>query len=213
MSPPQVPTMKLFKNLFKAEPQPTLPANTVVVVSGLPRSGTSMMMKMLEAGGLAVLSDGLREADTDNPKGYYEFERVKQLDKGDGEWMADAVGKVVKVIAALLEHLPPGFDYQVLFMNRHLEEVLASQGRMLEHRGEDSNISDEKLGELLQKHVNKTKSWVSAQPNFTLIDVDYNQMLIDPAPYVREVNQFLNGVLNEAAMARVVDPSLYRNRS
>ena len=171
-----------------------------------------MMMKMLEAGGLEAVSDGVREADSDNPKGYYEFERVKQMDKGDTEWVEQAQGQVVKVISALLEHLPPGYTYQVLFMNRQMDEVLASQRKMLERRGEESQISDEKLAELLAKHVHKTKAWLAAQPNFSVLDVDYNAMLADRSPFVPEINRFLGGILDETAMIAVVDPKLYRNR-
>ncbi len=172
-----------------------------------------MMMKMLEAGGLEVVVDGIREADKDNPKGYYEFERVKQLDKGDTEWVEEAQGKVVKVISALLEHLPPEYEYRVLFMNRNLDEILASQRKMLEHRGESSNISDEKLAELLAKHVAKTKAWLVVQPNFSLLDIDYNAMLTNPGPFVPQVNHFLGDGLDEEAMTAVVEPNLYRNRS
>jgi len=205
--------MKLVKNLFQPKSPPANQPPPVVVVSGLPRSGTSMMMKMLEAGGLKVVDDGIREADSDNPKGYYEFERVKQLDKGDTEWVEDAQGKVVKVISALLAHLPQGYEYRVLFMNRQMDEVLASQQKMLERRGEESQISDAKLAELLGRHVLKTKSWLAAQPNFSMLDLDYNAMLADPAPFTIEINHFLGGILDEQAMTAVVDPNLYRNRS
>ncbi len=204
--------MNFFRDLFGHQPS-KLPPHTVVIVSGLPRSGTSMMMKMLEAGGLPLLSDGLRTADTDNPEGYYEFERVKQLDKGDVAWLAEAEGKVVKVISALLEHLPSGYQYRVVFMNRRMEEVLASQRKMLAHRGEPSDISDEKLAELLDKHLRKVKGWLAAQPNFRLLEVDYNAMLADPRPFAAQVNRFLGGVLDEAAMAGMVNPALYRNRA
>jgi hypothetical protein len=172
-----------------------------------------MMMKMLEAGGLPVLSDGQRTADTDNPEGYYEFERVKQLDKGDAGWLGEAEGKVVKVISALLEHLPPGYQYRVIFMNRRLEEVLASQRKMLAHRGEASDISDEKLAELLDKHLRKVKGWLAAQPNFRCLEVDYNRMLADPRPFADEIGRFLDGIVTEDRMLAVVKPSLYRNRA
>lgn len=198
---------RLQKSTTAKRPQP------VIVVSGLPRSGTSMLMKMLEAGGLSVVTDGEREADTDNPKGYYEFERVKQLDKGDTAWVKEAQGKAVKVISALLEHLPPGYEYKVLFMERRMSEVLASQRKMLERRGETSSVDDETLGKLLAKHVQQVKSWLTGQPNFALMTVDYNQMLADPQPYVQRINQFLGGQLNEQAMNEVVDPALYRNRA
>ena len=186
----------------------------ITVVSGLPRSGTSMMMKALEAGGLPVVTDAQRAADEDNPKGYYEMERVKQLDKGDTAWVADAQGKVVKVISALLEHLPPGYQYRVVFMQRAMPEVLASQKKMLERRGEPTDrVSDEELTRLFSKHVQKVETWLRGQPNFQVLTVDYNRMLADPLPYVRQVNQFLDGALDEQRMAEVVDPALYRNRA
>ena len=204
--------MSFLRRLIKTH-SGGLPPQTIVVVSGLPRSGTSMMMKMLEAGGLPPVVDGLRQPDTDNPEGYYEHERIKQLDKGDSDWVAEAQGKTVKVISALVEFLPPGYHYRLIFMNRNMDEVLCSQRKMLERRGEPSDISDDKLAELMAKHVRKVKAWTAAQPNFRLLDVDYNQMLADPLPYVRQVNVFLGGFLDELAMAAVVNPNLYRNRS
>ncbi len=206
--------MKRFASFFrKKQKQPKGRSDYVVVVSGLPRSGTSMMMKMLEAGGLELVIDGIRTADEDNPKGYYEFERVKQLDKGDVAWVADARGKAVKVISALLEYLPSDYDYKVLFMNRKMPEVLASQRKMLERRGEKSEISDDKLAALLQKHVQQVKLWLARQPNFEMLDMDYNAMLLDPEPWAMKVNAFLGGHLDVRAMVEVVDPSLYRNRA
>ncbi|MCO6450358.1 MAG: hypothetical protein J5I90_06160 [Caldilineales bacterium] len=204
--------MKLFQSLFKTQPTDVLPPHTIVVVSGLPRSGTSMMMKMLEAGGLEVVSDGQRQADTDNPQGYYEFERVKQLDRGDTAWLVDAEGKVVKVISALLEYLPADYHYRVLFMERQMPEILASQRKMLEHRGEESQIEDEQLAVLLAKHVTKIKAWLAQQGNFSVLYVDYNQTLADPVATSSHINQFLDGILDEMEMARIADPSLYRNR-
>ena len=206
----------MLRNLRQrfSRPAAVLPPKTVVIVSGLPRSGTSMMMKMLEAGGLPVLSDGQRTADTDNPEGYYEFERVKQMDKGDNGWLGEAEGKVVKVISALLEHLPPGYHYRVVFMQRAMPEVLASQRKMLQRRGEPTDrVSDEELTRLFTKHVQMVETWLRAQPNFQVLYVDYNRMLADPLPYVRQVNQFLEGRLDEQRMAEVVDPALYRNRA
>ena len=204
--------MSFLRRLIKTD-SGGLPPKTIVVVSGLPRSGTSMMMKMLEAGGLPPVVDGLRQPDTDNPEGYYEHERVKRLDKGDSDWVAEAQGKTVKVISALVEFLPPGYQYRLIFMHRRMDEVLRSQRKMLERRGEQSDVSDDKLAELMAKHVRKVKAWVVVQPNFRLLDVDYNQMLADPLPYVRKVNGFLGGFLDESAMEAVVNPNLYRNRS
>ena len=172
------------------------------------------MMKMLEAGGLSLLTDHLRTPDEDNPKGYYEFERVKQLPKGDTAWLAEAEGKAVKVISALLEHLPPTYHYKVIFMNRNMQEVLASQRKMLIRRGEDPNkVSEEELARLFQKHLRKVKNWLRGQPNMEVLEIDYNAMIANPLPYVQRINAFLGGWLNEEAMIQVVDPTLYRNRA
>jgi hypothetical protein len=203
--------------LSEAAPRPAAGSTSprpVIVVSGLPRSGTSMMMKVLEAGGLPVLIDGLRTADTDNPEGYYEFERVKGLDKGDTTWLTEAQGKAVKVISALLEHLPPDQPYRVIFMHRQIEEVLRSQRKMLEHRGETTDaVDDAELAALFAKHLDKVKNWLAAQPNFVVLEIHYNQMLADPLPHVQTVNQFLGDTLDEASMAAVINPNLYRNRA
>jgi hypothetical protein len=185
----------------------------VTVVSGLPRSGTSMMMKMLEAGGLSPLTDNLRTADEDNPKGYYEFERVKQLPKGDVAWLLDAQGKVVKVIAALLPSLPGGYQYRVIFMQRAMPEVLASQKQMLIRRGEDPNkIPDDVIAKLFEKHLKQVNDWVSQQANVERLDVNYNEMLKNPQPFIEQINTFLDKQLDTAKMSAVVDPSLHRQR-
>ncbi len=198
----------LFKKLFGASDK-----QVITVVSGLPRSGTSLMMKMLEAGGLPVMQDGIREADRDNPKGYYEFERVKQMDKGDTAWMADAQGKVVKIISALLKHMLPEYEYRVIFMRRHMKEILASQRKMLVHRGEDAErMDDEKLGELFEKHMAQVFAWLGQQPNVRYIQVHYNDLLADPVAYARQVDEFLDCRLDEQKMIEMVDPKLYRNR-
>lgn len=186
----------------------------VTVVSGLPRSGTSMMMKMLDAGGVPPIIDNIRTADEDNPKGYYEFERVKALDKGDTAWVADAVGKSVKVISALLRHLPSDYEYRVVFMRRRLEESIESQKKMLVRRGEDPDkISDEEVLTLLQKHLDMVDQWLARQPNIRTLDVPYHEMIAHPSEGAVRLNAFLGGDLDAAAMARVVDESLYRNRA
>jgi len=179
----------------------------------LPRSGTSMMMKLLEAGGLPPLTDNLRTADEDNPKGYYEFERVKQLPKGDVAWLPDAQGKVVKVIAALLPSLPAGYQYHVVFMQRAMPEVLASQRQMLIRRGEDPNkIPDDVIAKLFEKHLKQVNEWVSQQLNVERLDVNYNEILKNPQPFIDQIDAFLGGQLDKAKMAAVVDPSLHRQR-
>lgn len=185
----------------------------ITVVSGLPRSGTSMMMKMLEAGGIPPITDELREADEDNPKGYYEFERVKQMDQGDTSWVVDARGKVVKVISALLKHLPPGEQYRVIFVRRNMPEILASQRKMLIRRGEDPDkMDDTQMAMLFEKHLKQIDEWLKAQPNFRVLYIHYSDVLADPRPHIARINEFLGSSLNTEAMAETVDPQLYRNR-
>jgi hypothetical protein len=196
----------IFKKLFGSKP-------VVTIVSGLPRSGTSMMMKMLEAGGIPPLTDKIRTADDDNPKGYYEFERVKQMDKGDTAWMADAQGKTVKVISQLLRYMPAEYSYKVIFMRRNMSEILASQKKMLLNRGEDPDVaSDEEISALFEKHLNSVMDWMGAQPNVSVIYIHYSDMLANPVPQVAQINEFLGGNMNTQAMIQAVDPSLYRNK-
>jgi hypothetical protein len=185
----------------------------ITIVSGLPRSGTSMMMKMLEAGGIPPYTDHIRTPDDDNPKGYYEFERVKKLPEGDTAWLPDAKGKAVKVISALLEHLPAEYNYRVLFMQRKMDEILASQTQMLIRSGQPTDkVGDEQLAEMYEKHLAKVNGWLAAQANFSVLYLDYNQMLVDPEKYAVQVNEFLGGVLETRDMASIVDANLYRQR-
>lgn len=185
----------------------------IIVVTGLPRSGTSMMMKMLEAGGLSIMTDGVRAADEDNPKGYYELERVKDLDKeGDKLWVRDARGKVLKVISHLIEYLPEENFYRVIFMRRDLEEVVASQNKMLERRGEENPIGDAEAKDEYRKHIINAKAHVRAKPNFEMLEVHYRAALEDPGAAALEVNRFLGGRLDPEKLAGAVDEQLYRNR-
>jgi hypothetical protein len=189
-----------------------LDQNVITIVSGLPRSGTSMMMKMLEAGGMQVLTDNIRTADEDNPKGYYEFERVKQIEH-DQAWLEDAKGKAVKMIAALLKHLPPDYTYRVIFMRRRIEEVLDSQRQMLTRRGEPTDaVTDERMAELFRRHVTRIEAWINEQPNLQCIYVDYQDALESPLEQAERISQFLGDPLKATEMAGVVDPTLYRQR-
>ncbi|MFN2186304.1 MAG: sulfotransferase [Anaerolineae bacterium] len=184
----------------------------ITIVSGLPRSGTSMMMKMLEAGGMPLLTDGIRTPDEDNPKGYYEFERVKQIEH-DRAWLEDARGKAVKMIAALLKHLPPQYQYEVIFMKRNVAEVLASQRRMLDRRGEAADtVPDERMAELFEKHVEQVEDWLAKQLNIAVLYVDHGDVLQDPRGEAQRISDFLSCTLHPQDMAAVVDRSLYRQR-
>ncbi len=184
----------------------------ITIVSGLPRSGTSLMMQMLDAGGLPVLSDGERQADTDNPKGYLEWERIKQLPK-DPSLIAEAEGKVVKVISQLILSLPSDHEYRIVFMQRPLPEVLKSQDEMLRRRGSvDSNPDTSAIEEAFQRHLIEVNKWLSGKANMQVARVHYHRVLREPKAVAEEVAAFLQVPLDIEAMVRQVDGSLYRNR-
>lgn len=162
---------------------------------------------------MTVMTDQIRSADDDNPKGYFEFERVKQLDKGDTTWIADAQGKVVKVISALLKYLPLEYRYQIVFVRRAMPEILASQRKMLIRRGEDPDkVDDAQMAVAFDKHLKQVESWLAQQPNMQVLYVHYSDMLGEPETEVRQINAFLGGGLDTATMAAAIDPQLYRNR-
>jgi hypothetical protein len=184
----------------------------ITVVSGLPRSGTSMMMKMLEAGGMEILTDHERKADTDNPKGYYEFERVKKLPE-DTAWLPEAVGKAVKVIARLLRDVPEGCRCRVLFLHRDLREVIASQNAMLTRRGKSVNpADDEAMMRIFHKHLRETILWMEERPEIAFIEMQHREMVENPAVAAARIRDFLELPLDTAAMAAVVDPRLHRQK-
>jgi len=183
----------------------------LTIVSGLPRSGTSMMMRMLDKGGLPVIVDNIRTADEDNPRGYYEFEPVKKT-KEDASWLESSDGKVVKMVYRLLYDLPENHQYRIVFMRRRLEEVIASQNVMLERRGKEGGISDEKVLELFRAELDKCYKWLEDQPNFQVLFISYNDVLEDARPTVDALRDFLGEDLDEKAMLQVVEPNLYRQR-
>jgi len=185
---------------------------SVYIVSGLPRSGTSMMMKMLETGGIPAFIDNIRVPDEDNPKGYYEYERVKQLAK-DSAWISEACGKAVKIISMLLVHLPPGFEYKVIFMQRNMNEILASQAAMLARTGKtEIQISDENLALKFESHLEEVKNWIAQQQNIDVLYINYNALLISPYKEIQKINTFFNHILDEGKMLEIIDPTLYRQR-
>lgn len=184
----------------------------ITLVSGLPRSGTSMMMKMLEAGGLSVVTDGIRTADEDNPEGYYELERVKKLES-DQSWLPEARGKVVKLISALLKHLPETERFKVVFMRRKMDEILASQKQMLVRRGKPTDVTpDQQLATFFERHLRQVGEWMATRPNVEVLYVSYNDLVQDPAPHAERVAAFLDCGLDAAKMTTVVSDRLYRQR-
>jgi hypothetical protein len=173
-----------------------------------------MMMKMLEGGGVPVWIDGVRTADDQNPKGYYELERVKELDKPlDKTWVREGRGRAVKVISSLLEHLPANNNYQVVFMSRNLQEVLDSQRKMLSQRGEEGGgASDTALEKFYETHLRKVKYFLTHQPGFSAVEVPYADVVADPATTAQRIRAFLGARLDVAGMIAAVDGQLYRNR-
>jgi len=185
----------------------------ITIVSGLPRSGTSLMMQMLVAGGMTPLADGERQADTDNPRGYLEWERIKQL-PNDPACITEGEGKVVKVISRLLLSLPTGHEYRVIFMQRPLAEVLASQDQMLRRRGtykEGSNSAA--IATAFEKHLKEIYAWLDSKPNLRVLLAPYHDVLQKPAEVSHKLSEFLGIPLNVGAMVQQVDLSLYRNRT
>jgi len=196
-------------NLTKHHSEPEF----ITVVSGLPRSGTSMMMKMLAAGGMYILTDNARIPDDDNPRGYYELEKVKALKDGETKWLSEAQGKAVKIISALLQHLPSQYQYKIIFMRRDLDEILASQKQMLVRRGEATDkIDDDTLGGLFQKHLLQVEKWISQQPNIGVTYINYNDILRNPEIDIQKVVQFLDMSLDKSLMLGVPDSNLYRQK-
>lgn len=187
---------------------------TAIIVSGLPRSGTSMMMQMLEAGGIPALTDSIRKADEDNPKGYFEYEKAKKL-MNDKSWLPDSKGKAVKIVAQLLTHLPriKELEYRIIFMERNLDEVLPSQHTMLKRKGKKgAQLSDEHLKSVFARQVQNTKMMLNAR-NIPTLFVDYNKTLTEPDSTALDLNKFLGGDLNIKEMTGTVNPDLQHQKA
>jgi len=184
----------------------------ITIVSGLPRSGTSMMMKMLEAGGLPPLKDDWRKADDDNPGGYYEYERVKGI-REDSSWLDGAEGKAVKMVSRLLVYLPPARNCRIVFMRRDTDEMLRSQRKMLERSGQPTDdIPDETMKNLFEKHLAEIEAWVKERESIRCRTIWYDEVIHDPLQVAKTLADFLALPLDVDSMAATVDPSLYRNR-
>jgi hypothetical protein len=184
--------------------------NAIIIVSGLPRSGTSLMMQMLHRGGIEPLTDDIRIADEDNPNGYYEFERVKKI-RDDNTWLPTARGRAVKMISQLLYDLPSTESYKVLFMRRDLDEILVSQERMLIRRGvvpPDRNV----IRAAFEKHLDRLFRWIPQQSCVEMLEIDYSSLIHEPALLINQLGDFLKHELDSERMLSAVDPKLYRNR-
>lgn len=184
----------------------------ITVVSGLPRSGTSLLMQMLASGGLPILSDGRRTPDQHNPRGYFELESVKHT-RTDPSWLKEAQGKAVKVVHLLLPSLPPQFQYRVILMERNLTEVIASQRAMLTQQGRPvAALSDAKMIEVFQKQLAEVRQWLSQQTHFQLLEMPHRDVIERPADAASKIAAFLGGHLDSQRMAAAVDSRLYRQR-
>jgi hypothetical protein len=186
----------------------------ITVVSGLPRSGTSMAMRMLEAGGMELLTDGVRQADDQNPNGYYELEAVKALDKNaDTSWLAHARGKGVKIISFLLTWLPETYDYRVIFMERSLDEIITSQNKMLGQRGHAADANDaDRAKAAFERHLEQTRRFLANRSCFRTLTVSYAEAVQHPRDVAQRIDGFLGNRMNVTEMAAVADDALYRNR-
>ncbi|MCP4372110.1 MAG: sulfotransferase [Deltaproteobacteria bacterium] len=184
----------------------------VVIVSGLPRCGTSMMMQMLAAGGIPIVTDHIRKPDQDNPRGYYEYEKVKQIKK-DASWIKKCRGKTFKMVSALLYYLPQNERFKVIFMQRDMNEMLASQDAMLqrlERKTDDS--SNAEMLDRFQKHIREVEKWLEEQKNIEVIYIRHNEVIQGPHECAKLVSRFLEDKLDTVRMAGVIEKPLYRNR-
>lgn len=183
--------------------------NQITIVSGLPRSGTSLMMQMLDKGGLETLIDKKREADISNPKGYYEYEPVMSIAK-DNSWLSKAQDRGVKVVAPLLKHLDPKYRYKVIFMKRDLMEIITSQQKMI---GKNTETFPVKLYNAYVRQLETIESWKEREPNVEVIYVDYKELLNNPKDNIEKIANFISVNLDTKNMETAIDKSLYRNRS
>jgi hypothetical protein len=183
----------------------------IIIVSGLPRSGTSLMMQMLDSGGVEVVTDKIRVADADNPRGYYEFEQVKKI-KDDTTWLPATRGKAFKMVSQLLYHLPPGERYRIIFMERDLDETLLSQEKMLQRLGRAAAPREE-MKRAFATHLERLHAWLRQQCNMDVLCVRYSDVVERPDGQARRVSAFLGDTPHVERMATAVDPSLYRNRA
>jgi hypothetical protein len=185
---------------------------SVTIVTGVPRSGTSLVMQMLAAGGLPIASDGVRRADPDNPRGYFELEAARSLAR-DASWLPGIAGRAVKLVHTLVPSLPPDLLYRVLIVRRRLDEVLASQRVMLARRGPAPDAAEDvRLLPVLEEQLAGLERWLDAREDLAWLGIDYAELVADPGRVTARMNAFLGGGLDERAMAACVDPALHRER-
>lgn len=183
----------------------------VCVVSGLPRSGTSLAMALLQAGGMLVFSDGIRQADLDNPNGYFEYSGTRSL-QSDNAWIHHSVGKAVKVISPLLSFLPSDLHYRIVFMRRNVREISLSQEQMLRRRGLTVGKDPGQIEEIMRAHIAQVKTWLTEQKNMSVCYMDYEWVVENSVAASSQLVQFAQLQGDPIEMAEVVDKSLYRQK-
>ena len=172
-----------------------------------------MMMQMLAACGLEIMTDNVREADSDNPRGYYELEQVKKIAE-DASWLIDARGKVVKMISMLLNHLPIDHEYKIVFMLRDIEEILTSQDKMMSRLNtQGARLDREQLADVYRRHLAQVQDWLEQQPNIDVLYLEYGDIIARPEEAASDLLDFLDRPMPVDAIAAAVDDSLYRNRN
>ncbi len=204
----------LLKERPDPKPEEEKSGKTFVLVSGLPRSGTSLMMQMLEAGGLAAMTDKLRTPDVDNPRGYYEWEAIKQIAKKPELLDDPAVeGRAIKCISMLLPALPAKHQYKVIFMLRPIAEVVASQRAMTARLGtKGAALDPAQLERGLRAHREEMRKWAATMPHIEWLEIQYPELVHAPARAIAQLVGFLGPerLPNEKAMAAAIDPALHR---
>jgi len=186
---------------------------SVIIVSGLPRSGTSLMMQIMQAAGVSLLIDKHRPADENNPLGYFEYDAVKKLPE-NSEWLRKAGDKAVKIISHLLFYLPDDLEYKIIFMRRNLKEVVQSQNEMLERTGKPAGkLSDAELRRRFQNHLKEVGSWLAGKDNIITLDMDYANLINNSDDQITKLSEFLELAFPPGMMKTVIRNKLYRTRT
>jgi hypothetical protein len=183
----------------------------ITIVSGLPRSGTSLMMQILAASGYEILTDGLRQADENNLNGYFEYEKVKSL-KTDNSWITEAEGKVVKIVVQLLPYIPEGFQYEIFFMERNLDEVLRSQSRMLGRMHKNVNPDNKTLKIVFEKQTGQILKHMGARKDVKLHTVSFNKLVIADEDEINALIEFTQHRIAKEILLSSIHLDLYRER-
>ena len=183
------------------------PTKPVIIVSGLPRSGTSLMMQMLQAGGISIIYDNKRPADEHNPYGYYELEKVKRLEQ-DNSWIEKCTGKALKILYHLLKYLPETTHYKIIFMQRNLKDVVISQDKMLESYSKAVLSDNAKVMTLFEEERKQIISWIENKSNMDVLYIEFSDVLADQKKVVLQLSDFLGSNLELQSMQAVINPAI-----